>query len=183
MASICGAIPPILSLNSAAAESAAAFISRWEVDLRTAARARLFSFNLPADYGADLEQEARLSLLAASRRYADPNDQLIRTVLGHSVLKASLREVRRNGRTIPIEAAEQLADDSQYESYEPALIQRLRNAIKALPSSLQQIFSLLYVKGVNQRCAASLLKVSQPRISNLHKELKARLKAILTSVE
>jgi RNA polymerase sigma factor (sigma-70 family) len=183
MASICGAIPPVLPLNSDAPEAAAAFISRWEVDLRTATRARLFSFNLPPDYGADLEQEARLSLLAASRRYAEPNDQLIRTVLGHSVLKASLREGRRHGRTISIEVAEQIVDHSQYESYEPALIQRLKNAIETLPSSLQQIFSLLYVDGISQRCAASLLKVSQPRVSSLHKELQARLKAILTNAK
>jgi RNA polymerase sigma factor (sigma-70 family) len=181
MASICGAIPPILSSKADTPDSAAAFISRWEVDLRNTARARVLSFRLPADYGADLKQEARLSLLGAFRRYPEPSEQLIRTVLGHSVLKASVRESRRYGRKDPIEAAEEMADDSQRESYEPVLIQRLRDAIQALPSSLQQIFGLLYVEGISQRDAASRLGISQPRVSKLHKEFKARLKTILTN--
>lgn len=178
MASVCGAIPPSFSQNQST-DNTAALLSRWEPDLRRAARARLYSFDLPLDYGADLEQEGRLSLVLAARRYHEPTEQLMRTVLANSVLKASARESRRCRRTVEIEAAETVADESQHESSDPGLVRRTKRAIVTLPAPLKQLFGLLYVEGISQREAASRLRLSQPRVSKLHAQLKQRLKAIL----
>lgn len=176
MASICEAIASPAIAQYPSEDIKAAQISKWDKDFRRAARARTVGFELPSDFAADLEQEARVAVLNALNRYGDAPEQLIRTIVANSILKGSINEARWRRHTAPVNAAENICSDFEEPNHDVRLLSAL---IRTLPSSVQQVFQLLYVEGVSQRIAAARMKVSQPRITHLHKELKETLKALL----
>jgi RNA polymerase sigma factor (sigma-70 family) len=141
------------------------------------------SFELPSDYNDDLKQEARLSILRAARRYEGAPEQLMRTVLGHSISKAAARESRRNRREVEIDSSRDVADthQSRFLVTEYSLVKRVTEALTELPAQLKRIFELLYQEGLTQREAAIRMKVSQPRVAKLHTQLRDELKERLRS--
>jgi RNA polymerase sigma factor (sigma-70 family) len=174
MTSICGSIGPSFFPQYTADDSTAKQISTWNRDLQRAARARTISFGLPSDFAADLEQEGRLGLLIALRRYGAPPERLMRTVVANAVLKKSISEARWRRYSVAIETAEELPCQPKTPNCENGLLGGL---LQELPGSLQTIFQLLYVEGLSQRIAAVRMSVSQPRVTELHKQLKRKLKA------
>lgn len=59
------------------------------------------------------------------------------------------------------------------------LVAALANAIKELPERLQILASLHYVEGLTYREISQVLKVSEPRVCQLHREIVTKLRATL----
>ncbi len=74
-----------------------------------------------------------------------------------------------------------LPERATMDENEGSLVEALRDWIERLPHQLCVIFHGLYVRGLSQRQLASVLGVSQPRVSALNTELIARGRLALAS--
>jgi DNA-directed RNA polymerase specialized sigma24 family protein len=71
--------------------------------------------------------------------------------------------------------AEKLEDNGpRPDDNDPWIRDTIARWVNGLPKSLQKLYELIYVKECTQREAASLMRVSQPRIAQLHRQLLQR---------
>lgn len=79
---------------------------------------------------------------------------------------------------LPIASADALADERLERSEQARL---LAEAIATLPERLQILLSLVYVEGLTYKEIAQIFEVSEPRISQLHKEAIRKAREALVS--
>jgi RNA polymerase sigma factor FliA len=96
---------------------------------------------------------------------------------------ASLNEsVGREGEDEDIERLDTLADrrwEPESRAVSAAARTRVRRALANLPERERQIAELLYDTGLSQREVSSLFDVTESRISQIHSELRRRLRSAL----
>jgi RNA polymerase sigma factor for flagellar operon FliA len=71
---------------------------------------------------------------------------------------------------------DELLDDARRKA-------RLVEALSGLSERLQLVMSLVYAEGLTYKEVADLLKVSEPRVCQLHKDAVTKLRAALAPVE
>jgi RNA polymerase sigma factor (sigma-70 family) len=76
-------------------------------------------------------------------------------------------------------AASVLSDDLRITAQHLEFMS-VRQWIRQLPDRLKRIYDSIYVRGLSQREAATFMRISQPRVSQLHLELLRRGRAELT---
>lgn len=130
----------------------------------------------------DLVQDVGVKLLLAYRSRARQRRQPTNfTLIITNAIRTSHRDrMRRAG-------VEQACDSSELETMavaanddrepEPASVHRRLDEV--LSGRLREVFDCLYVHELSQREAAARMRLSQPRIAQLHKELIARGRAAL----
>lgn len=150
-----------------------AFIEEWEEDVQRAAARGAIRSGRPGD-ADDFAQEARWRLVTVARRRGISAVPYLRTVIANAVLAASLRlreqlsleEFDDERAPTPIRAhtdpRDQMAIDHVVEWTEK------------LPARLQRVYRILYREHRSQREAAAILRVSQPRVAQMHRELLNR---------
>jgi len=149
----------------------AAFLRSWNQDIQRAARA---AANGNGSQEEDLGQQARERLLLASRAVPNAPRPYIRVVIANTLRSARRREGRSFSTRSPL--AQDLDDDLVAPKDEPA---DGRAAVVAswaarLPVRLCEVYRHLYVEERSQRETAQLMRVSQPRVAQLHQQLLKR---------
>lgn len=153
------------------------FIRAWDSDIKRAAshtaRDRGFSY----DTAQDFAQAARIALVRVSEQANECGSFYVRRVIQNAVRDAARQERRLFGTLLGMDnhALDFVVDPkSEKQSH---IIAAVAEWVSLLPSRLRQVYELLYVQGHTQREAAELMRVSQPRISQLHNELLRRGRA------
>ncbi len=134
-------------------------VERWERDIVAASRAAARRTADPAIEAADLAQVARLRVARRARSAKPMPTRYVRRLIANAV------KVRRSHPPV-----EQL-DEGLWAREEAASDVLVRDWIAGLPQRLQAVYRLLYVDARTQREAAVALRVSQPRVTQLHGEL------------
>jgi RNA polymerase sigma factor (sigma-70 family) len=152
-----------------------AILATWDPVIHRNARRITAAAGGDIEEAADLAQEARFHLARIARVRRDLPSPYLRRVISNS-LKGGARR-RRRGLSVWSPRLERLADDPLPLSFEgahaPAGPEHVALAtwVARLPKRLGDVYELLYVHGCSQREAARGLRVSQPRVAQLHHEL------------
>jgi RNA polymerase sigma factor (sigma-70 family) len=149
----------------------------WDRDIRRAARAAANGHGADAQ---DYAQEARLRVLLANRSMPDAPTPYVRAVISNT-----LKSVRRaNAKAFSSNSSMSEAINDNIPQPTPDNVDDRISSLMAwmgsLPSSLQQVYRHLYGDGLSQREAARLMKLSQPRVAQLHRQLVSRARKYLT---
>lgn len=140
----------------------------------------------------DLAQEARIRVWRATRSAPPRSASYMRTVIANALRSAIHKEGmigggRRSGehtplspvfRPVPLPSGfDRLADRDEPTDW--LAVSTVQAILRKLPRTLRTVYRLLYVDGWSQREAANVLRVSQPRIAQLHHELLERTRAAI----
>jgi RNA polymerase sigma factor (sigma-70 family) len=140
----------------------------------------------------DLAQEARIRVWRATHSVAPRSSSYIRTVIANALRSAVQREGMIGGdrrssehkalspvfRPMPLPSGFDRASDED-EPTDWLAVSAVQRILRTLPGALRTVYRLLYVDGRSQREAAKVLRVSQPRIAQLHHELLGRVRAVV----
>ena len=114
------------------------------------------------------------SLCPASKPHPNPG-YLERTPPGEWNLLVLLNLVFIPILPIDEVLAERLEDKGpRPDDNDPWIRDAVARWVNGLSKSLQKLYELIYVKGYTQREAASLMGISQPRVTQLHRQLLQR---------
>jgi len=144
----------------------------WERDIVRAAKFRARNRGLDQNTADEFAQAARLRVWGALRKF------------GEAPSPAYLRKVIANAVRTPLSSDPALADAREIDESDfidtfllqsdPLMIDVVQAWLRTLPPPLQRVYHLLFVKEYSQREAALILRVSQPRIAQLHRALLER---------
>lgn len=137
----------------------------WDRDIRRAARSR--SSRLGGGHEpSDLAQEARIRLVLVVRSGKEAAPYL-RTVISNAVLAAAKKgRVREEQNDCADELAADVPDPEVNDT-----VEAVAGWVAGLPRRLKAVYRALYAEELTQREAAKILRVSQPRVAQLHREL------------
>jgi RNA polymerase sigma factor (sigma-70 family) len=168
--SVCGSslLPAIDNLLQETERVLAVF----DHDVRRGASAKVYRAELPRDHIADLEQDARLALIRAVRRYPVVPERLARRIMKNEFSKRAATE-RSKCRTLPLPEADAQQDDEQSPdcSPDPWRIDAVRRAMRCLPLAQQRLYEAIYRDGLTQREAAQKFRISQSSVAKAHRLL------------
>lgn len=145
------------------------------------------------DFADDLEQVGLIAFWRACRTFDPgrgvPFEHYARTVI-HRAMTSEVRKTKHHtaaGRALWIDDPDldpgilPPATDPGSRHHQQAARERVRRWVSKGPPRLREVFGLLYAEGLSQREAAVLMGVTQPRISQLHRDLLRRGQAELTT--
>jgi RNA polymerase sigma factor (sigma-70 family) len=149
----------------------------WNLDIKRAALAAARGNHADAE---DYAQQARLRVMMANRAMPDAPISYIRVVVSNTMKSARRPGAHRFSANSAL--AEQVDENLPAASSDD---NEDRNTAVAdwtgtLPASLLQIYRHLYVEERSQRETAGLMKMSQPRVAQLHRQLIERGRNELT---
>lgn len=150
-----------------------AALQSWDADIRRASAvgaARLHG----SDEADDIAQEVRVRVFGAIRAGHGDSPRYLRRVIRNAVITFLRRESRAITTRSRIGCA--LDDEAMtlpVEQYE-CRCEIVSPWLATLPVSLQRVYQLLYEQRLTQDQAALVLRVSQPRVSQLHAALLRR---------
>jgi RNA polymerase sigma factor (sigma-70 family) len=119
-------------------------------------------------FDGDADDFAQAGRLALARVAADRGEGYKKRVIRNAIFDAARRERRgfrslAGGREELNEAVLRVGDND---------LSDVTECVARLPQRLRDVYDLLYIQGFTQREAATRLQVTQPRITQLHTELK-----------
>ena len=147
-------------------KAAAALLSRWEPIVQASARRRTKCMASRED----VAQAGRLAVLAAAGHYNVERGQSFNHYASRAISNETLKEALR----LQTQSECECGLDAALGVSAPNSRDRcggVREWISGLPRILIKVFVLLYRFGLTQREAAARLRVSQPRICQLHTTL------------
>jgi RNA polymerase sigma factor (sigma-70 family) len=131
----------------------------------------------------DLEQAGRIALWRSTARFDARRGAFI-NYARRAVKNAIRTEIQRARRVSegggpPNQPKGDIAEGIENhcdlpDSLDLFAILRVRRWLETLPLTLRNLFALIYRNGLSQRDAARILRVSQPRVAQLHTELLRR---------
>jgi len=148
-------------------------INAWDADIGRAARALALRSGTGSADADDFAQEARLRLLTVRHASAHCVGYL-RSVISNAIRTARRVEFRYDARRVSLDDSSRTKDLTVGHTTENTNELLVRLWVQSLPERLQRVYDLLYVNGDDQRTAARVLRVSQPRIAALNAELLRR---------
>lgn len=147
-------------------------VRAWDCDVRCCARRLARALGGSVDDSEDFAQSARIALAAVAEQSPSLDTNYLRRLIRNAVRSAARRD---RGRFGPLSTGRL---DFEDWAAEQQLGEDLRDLVAEwrlrLPKRIQQVYDLLYVLAYTQRRAASVMNVSQPRVSQLHAELLRR---------
>lgn len=143
----------------------------WDKDIRQAARAVARAAGGSGDDAEDFAQVARILLARTVRRGLPDGESYRRRLIRNAVLGAARRE-RTGFRGLSVHREDMELVLVRARDDDSALMSRVADWVATLPSSLRDIYDILYVQGYTQREAAKQLDVSQSRVAQLNGDLK-----------
>jgi DNA-directed RNA polymerase specialized sigma24 family protein len=141
------------------------FLHTWDEDIRRASRAAARRLGGTAEDAEDFAQEVRIRLfpIAALPQAAAP--RYVRKLVANAV-KTS---VSRTDTTV-FEDIDETAEQLMVEPPDPRIADVAAwVATRTFP--LRAIYQHLYVEGLTQRETARVMRISQPRVAQLHQRL------------
>jgi RNA polymerase sigma factor (sigma-70 family) len=149
----------------------AAFLRKWDDDIKRAARAAAHGDGAFED---DLAQQVRLRLLTAYRARPNTSTPYVRAIIANTIRSA----LRRDGRSFTTRSrmAQELTEDIEAPTDEPEDGDQAVVTAWAmqLPARLRGVYHHLYAGDRSQRQVALLMRMSQPRVAQLHQQLLQR---------
>lgn len=147
-------------------------LQAWERDIVRAARFRARNRGLDESAADEFAQAARLRVWGTLRKSRTaPSTPYLRTVIANAIRTPLSSDPA-------LAAASEIVDtdsvDTSLQQSDPLAVDAVRVWLRTLPVPLQRVYHLLFVKGYSQREAALMLRVSQPRIAQLHRDLLER---------
>lgn len=197
MASACCSADPVLHQLQAPQgspfpdnPSAERIIARWDPDIRRASRAAEKSYVTRSAVSDDFAQDARVRVLRVLHQNRSAPEPFVRKVISNSVrnsVRCELPHLTQVDRLVVVGQDEQENQGthprpSLADGPDPLVTRFVARWVAGLPTKLQRIYELLYVRDLAQREAAAVLGVSQPRVFELHAELLRRGKEALAPV-
>jgi RNA polymerase sigma factor (sigma-70 family) len=145
----------------------AAFIRAWDGDVKRAARA---AANGDTDED-DLAQQSRLRLLVANRALPNVPKAYHRALIANTLRSALRREERSFSARSPMaqELSEDFAAPAENSGDVPTAV--VAAWTTRLPERLRNVYRHLYAEERSQRETAQLMRVSQPRVAQLNRQL------------
>lgn len=146
------------------------FIQLWDEDIKRAAKSTARAFRLDPDLAQDLAQEGRIRLIHLFRFRFPLESSYVRSTLKNALLKAAKRELAARKPTANIlQDCPPANDNTEISSPEDST--NLRIDISSLSPRFIRIYDLLYRQECTQQEVANILGVSQPRVSQLRRDL------------
>jgi RNA polymerase sigma factor (sigma-70 family) len=115
----------------------------------------------------DLAQDAGLRLLTVIRAFPEAPDQYIATVIVNAIRTANRRESRYRGDSFDDE--QEL--NTQADTVDLSRALDVSAWVTCQPVRLQRVYRHVYFEGRSQRETSQMMKVSQPRVAQLHRQL------------
>lgn len=153
-------------------EDAGTTLTAWDPYIKKTARAAAQSVGASGDDADEFAQAARIALWRAIENGA-PAEVSYRKSIIKNAMRSAIRRERGAFRSLST-SRDELDEALLRGRDDEALVSRVSEWARTLPNSLKNIYELLYVQGYTQRDVARKLRVTQPRIAQLHAELKAR---------
>ena len=159
--------PPLLSIPL----DDATFLRVWDDDIKRAVRAATNGNSADEE---DFAQQIRARLLMVNRAFRDAPTPYIRVVIVNTLRSALRREDRSFSARSRV--TQELNDDLEAptDGPEDGLAAIVSVWVRCLPERLRDVYRYLYAEERSQREAARLMRVSQPRIAQLHQRLIER---------
>jgi RNA polymerase sigma factor (sigma-70 family) len=142
-----------------------------ETYIRKASRAFMTGTGADAD---DFAQEARLRVFLAHRGRENRSQPYLKLTAKNAMRDYYGDETRYQQHYFyRAEKELEFSDGTSEGSFANEVVRRItvRNWVDHLPPILQTVYQLIYESGYTQREAAVILKLSQPRVAQLHSEL------------
>jgi DNA-directed RNA polymerase specialized sigma24 family protein len=152
-------------------ERETAFLLYWDGDIK---RAALSAANRGAGDKEDLEQDARIHLLLLYRCKPDAPPAYIRTVIANALRSVHHREGRSLTSRSPLATRLDLHHRSLLEEPECGEFWPISVWASQLPTRLRAVYFHLYTEEHSQRDTARVMRISQPRVAQLHHQLLDR---------
>ena len=127
----------------------------------------------------DLAQAARIAIRTGLIKGADASDLRLRRVIAAAIKDAARRE-RRGFRSGSVGRIEFCDTTHGFAATEPSdAVEAVREFTSTLPTRMRTLYWLLYGQGYTQSEVAALMHISQPRVSQLHRDMKCRARMAL----
>ena len=141
------------------------FLHTWDEDIRRASRTAARRVGGTAEDAEDFAQEVRIRLfpIAALPQAAAP--RYVRKVVANAVKSAVSRT-----HAIVFEDIDETAEQLMVEPPDPRIAD-VAAWVSTQPYPLRAVYQHLYVEGLTQREAARVMRISQPRVAQLHQRL------------
>jgi RNA polymerase sigma factor (sigma-70 family) len=153
-------------------------VASWDADVRRASVVMAHRIGACRADEGDFAQEARIRLLRAYRSRGTMPQGYGRRIVRNAVVSAArrvIREQRQHANDVDVADAEEAVEDDG--AAHPAT--GVEKLIARLPQRMRRVYALLYVQDLSQREAAAKLRVTQPRVAQLHRELLERARDLL----
>jgi RNA polymerase sigma factor (sigma-70 family) len=186
----------LIATSPVARRALPALTDEWTESIRKRAEAVAGATSVDAyDLADDLEQAALIAFWRVTESF-DPALGAFEHYAQRAIRYAMISELRKH--RLPVTASRRVSLDDP--KLDPAFLQdpkdspevgceraeiraRIGRWVATSPPKQREVFSLVYEKGLTQGVAAKRMGVSQPRIAQLHKTLKARGKNDLTKLK
>jgi len=163
-----------------------ATLNAWDDYIKKTARDVARSVGASGDDADEFAQAARIALWRAIEKGAPASDAYRKGIVKNA-MRSTARKERGGFRSLSIwrhELDEELLRRQDDDETAAGVVEWADQ----LPANLRNIYELLYVEGFTQRDVARKLRVTQPRIAQLHAQLKRRaregfLAAVLSITE
>jgi RNA polymerase sigma factor (sigma-70 family) len=147
----------------------AMFFLNWDDDIERAASFSAVGFAEPED----LAQMVRMRLLVVHRRFPDLPAAYLRAVIANTLRSALRDNARRFTTQSPL--AQTLTENLELQvDTSIETIFDVRAWTSRLPRRLRDVYRHVYAEGRSQREAAEVMKITQPRVAQLHRQLLAK---------
>ena len=148
-------------------------IGRWDGFVRRRARYGALRAGLGSSPGVvdDLAQEARVRLLLLERSRRVHGDAYVKKTIINAIWNAARGERRHVAQELNMDG---VASESRHDIRDPFVRAKVSHWLKRLSPGLRRVYQYIYVDGLDQRSAAAVAGVSQPRIAALHRRLLER---------
>jgi RNA polymerase sigma factor (sigma-70 family) len=130
-----------------------------------------------ADDG-DFAQEARMRLLIAFRVRGTIPKGYGRRIVRNAIVSAA-RRVIRDQKLHADDVDVDTVEESPEEDGGRHPVGTVANLIARMPRRMRRVYGLLYEQDLTQREAAAKLRLTQPRVAQLHRELLEQARALL----
>jgi RNA polymerase sigma factor (sigma-70 family) len=155
-------------------------VKPWEQDVQRASKRMAVRVRGCHTDGEDFAQEARIRLLIAHRKRGFMQQGYVRRVIRNAVVSAarpSIRREQRHANDVDIETIEDSAEGDNRTGPRDLVVK----LVAQLPRRLRRVYELLYVKELSQREAAAKLRVTQPRVAQLHREFLEHARTLIAA--
>lgn len=156
-------------------ENSPDLLTQFDALIKGATRRASYYLTGTSNAADDLAQDVRCHLVASIRRNPVTDAAFVRKTITNSI-RSRIRSERRRiqlGSFATCELDEKFGE-LQVRASENAVVLSISQWLATLPERLRATFYAVYLHGYTQREAGRVLKISQPRMSQLHRELLDR---------
>lgn len=148
----------------------ARFLHSCEEDVKRLATYWTKRLRLPEVDADDLQQDIQIQLLCLFRSELRPDEVAFKKLIPRLTFNKARAYSRARSRYEHL-AIEPREERESLQSLDPIFSKAVARVVHDLPMNLWRVYDLIYRQGLSQSQAATLLSISQPRVSQLNQAL------------